>query len=133
VGGWAAIVLNEGKKTILKGIEHNTTHNRMEITAVLNAIDFAVATYPRISIEVFTDSQYVVGLRERMDRLQSSNFITKAGNVLNNTDLIQELFLRMKNHDITFQKVKAHLKNTGEENLNREVDMICRKIMRENG
>ncbi|HEX3010133.1 MAG TPA: hypothetical protein VHO90_21205, partial [Bacteroidales bacterium] len=72
-------------------------------------------------------------LQERMEKLEANHFITRAGNILNNTDLIQELFLRMKNHDISFQKVKAHLKDTGEENLNREVDMICRKIMRENG
>ena len=38
IGAWAALVFINGEKTILKGTEKETTHNRMELLAVINAI-----------------------------------------------------------------------------------------------
>ncbi len=130
-GAWAAIIIVGEQKTILHGTEKDTTHNRMELLAVLKSIDFAVSRYPEIPLEIYTDSQYVTNLPERAEKLLGSRFITKKGNVLKNSDLLQELISLLKSHTIAFHKVKAHQKNSTRENLNREVDMICRKVMRD--
>jgi len=130
LGGWAAIILFEQEKTVLQGLELHTTHNRMEIRAVIKAIEFSIAKYPDLPINIFTDSQYVAGLPGRKEKLVPQKFITKKGTELKNADLIQNLFMYLASYPITFVKVKAHQKNTGSENLNREADMICRKIMR---
>jgi ribonuclease HI len=130
-GAWAAIILSGEQKTVLHDTAKNTTHNRMELTAVIKAIDFAVVKYPGANLEIYTDSQYVVNLPERMEKLLNKNFITKKGNELNNSDLLQMLISHVKSQSINFIKVKAHLKSSDRENLNREVDMICRRVMRE--
>lgn len=96
------------------------------------AIDYSTKNYPGASLEIYTDSQYVVSLPVRMEKLLGDQFITKKGNILNNSDLLHKLILLIKSQSITFHKVMAHQKISEQENLNREADMICRKIMREN-
>ena len=55
-GGWAAIILNDGKKTEIKGSEKDTTNNQMELLAPIKALK----EIPRGSkVEIFTDSKYV--------------------------------------------------------------------------
>lgn len=129
-GAWAAIIMAGEHKTILCDVEKNTTHNRMELMAVIKSIGFAISNHPGAALEIYTDSQYVATLTERAEKLLNTSFITKKGKVLNNSDLLKELILLSKNYAITFHKVKAHQKSD-QENLNREVDMICRKAMRE--
>lgn len=130
-GAWAAIIINAENKTILQGTETDTTHNRMELMAVIKAILFSVDKYPDAILNIYTDSQYVVKLNERKEKLLDKNFITKKGNVLPNADLLKQLIELVDKYPIVFNKVKAHQKATETENLNREVDMICRKAMRD--
>lgn len=103
----------------------------MELVAVIKSINFVAANYPGANMSIYTDSQYVVKLPDRMEKLVNNQYITKKGEVLNNSDLLQILISLVQNHSITFYKVKAHQTN-GTENLNREADMICRRLMREN-
>jgi ribonuclease HI len=129
-GAWAAIIFDLDQKTIISEVVQNTTHNRMELLAVIRAIEYAAKYAPGKSISVYTDSQYVTRLSERKEKLHQSNFITKKGTTLNNTDLLQTLIGYIEKYSISFHKVKAHQKKT-DENYNREADMICRKLMRE--
>ena len=132
IGGWAAICFFGNEKIILKGKEINTTHNRMELLAVIKAIDFVVEKYKNASIVIHTDSQYVFRIPERMEKLTKNNFITKKGNTLHNNDLIETLIKQIKEHKIEFAKVKAHQKQEeGIENFNTEVDVLARQMVRE--
>ena len=55
-GGWAAIILNDEKKTEIKGSEKDTTNNQMELLAPIKALK----EIPKGSkVEIFTDSKYV--------------------------------------------------------------------------
>ena len=55
-GGWAAIIIDSGKKTEIKGSKKNTTNNQMELLAPIEALK----KIPKgIKIEIFTDSKYV--------------------------------------------------------------------------
>lgn len=102
----------------------------MELTAVIRAIEYAIEHFKGTQIEIYTDSQYVADLPTRKEKLKTKQFITKKGNELQNTDLLQQLINLMENFPVTFHKVKAHQKTPGIENINREVDIICRQIVR---
>ena len=55
-GGWAAIILNDGKKTEIKGSKKDTTNNQMELLAPIEALK----KIPKGSkVQIFTDSKYV--------------------------------------------------------------------------
>jgi ribonuclease HI len=138
IGGWAAIVFLNNDKTILSGCEFETTHNRMEILAVINAIEFvkkscSVNDLPTTQINIISDSQYVIGLIDRAEKLIAKNFITKKGKILNNTDLIEQFLLAIASvPHISFTKIKAHQQLSNSTMFNIEVDKICRNIVRQN-
>ena len=110
----------------------DTTHNRMELTAVIEAIRHLkkYVTGPAI-IHIYTDSQYVVGLEGRRERLTDKSFVTKKGNDIHNADLMQELWEACDGTAIQFEKVKAHVKATSAANHNIEADKLSRNIVRE--
>lgn len=131
IGAWAGIILIDNKKEILSGIEKETTHNRMELLAVINSIKFVNENSGINEMEIITDSQYVVGILERKNRLTEKKFITKKGNLLNNSDLISELIGMIENQKLIFTKIKAHQKKSDNfENLNIEADKLSRKLVR---
>lgn len=133
IGAWAALVFVNGEKTILKGTEKETTHNRMELLAVINAIKHVEANVNiQETLHIYSDSQYVVNLNSRRAKLESKNFITNKGTPIQNLDLVQALLKLSDDNTIEFVKVKAHQKPDGTENFNREVDIIVRKLVREN-
>jgi ribonuclease HI len=133
VGGWAAIIQRDGNKIILQGTDKNSTHQRMELTAVIKALEYIEQNQlSRNTILIYTDSQYVTGLQSRKEKLISSNFMTKKNTLLVNNDLLRQLFSLETSLRLDFIKVKAHQKTSAIEKLNREVDMLCRKIVRTN-
>jgi len=133
IGAWAAVVFIDEKKIVLKGTEKETTHNRMELLAVINAIEHIDSIgFNKEILNIFSDSQYVINLNSRKEKLQAKSFITNKGTPIQNLDLIQTLLKQIATHSINFVKVKAHQKPDGFENFNREVDMIVRKLVREN-
>jgi ribonuclease HI len=131
IGAWAAIVFINNKKTVLSGKEINTTHNRMEILAVLKAIAFVLENNcTNKPLQIITDSQYVVQLKSRQQKLSAKEFFTKKGNVLNNADLIIQLFHYLDILPVELIKIKAHLKQGDTINYNIEVDKLARHIVR---
>ncbi|SVA77647.1 uncharacterized protein METZ01_LOCUS130501, partial [marine metagenome] len=56
VGGWAAVVQQQGDETELSGTEENTTNNRMELTAAVRALQFLDRSS---EVRLYTDSQYL--------------------------------------------------------------------------
>ncbi len=131
-GGWAAILFIDEKKIVLEGKDDNTTHHRMELTAVIKSLEYlALKTLLHEAINLYSDSQYVVDLVKRKDRLESSFFLTKKSNPIRNLELVKELIVFMKYPNINFIKIKSHQKLSSTESiLNREVDLLSRKNMR---
>lgn len=60
-GGWAFIISNGTDKLSRSGIDPATTNNKMELTAVISALEFISASdeYKKQLVEIYTDSQYV--------------------------------------------------------------------------
>lgn len=132
IGAWAAILQIYGKQSIIKGICNNTTHNRMELTAVIKALDYLQQNdLENRSVVVFTDSQYVERIKERATKIEQQRYQTRAGKEMRNADLVEILIKQIDSADVSFKKVKAHQKAGEKPNLNREVDKIARKLVRE--
>ena len=132
IGAWASILLFANKKTIFKGTVQNTTHNRMELLAVIKAIEFSNENYKHSLLKIYTDSQYVFRIPERMEKLKKNNFHTKKGIPLHNNDLVQILIRQIEENTIEFIKVKAHQKTESDNiNYNTEVDKIARQAVRD--
>jgi len=118
-------------KIDLNNIEENTTHNRMELLAVISAIDHVLKEkIPFLEMEIYSDSQYVVDLMERKEKLKGKNFLTNRGTPIQNADLVLYLIRLMEQNPLSFIKVKAHQKSTSEINYNREADILVRSLLR---
>ncbi len=130
-GGWAAILFIDEQKIVLKEAVSETSHNRMELLAVIKAIEYIDSNnIAPERIEIYSDSQYVVNLMERKEKLKLKNFLTKKGIPIKNLDLVQKLIAQIETHPISFVKVKAHQKQTEKVNYNIEVDKLVRKMVR---
>ena len=130
-GAWVAIVFIGNDKKILSETVKDTTNNRMELTAVIKAIEYVKVHHESItSIKVYTDSQYVTDLPERKKKIAATDFITGKGTTLQNTDLVKTFFESLLVLPVEFIKIKAHQKKTDVINHNREADMLSRKLLR---
>lgn len=131
IGGWAALIFIDDERIVLQGSEIETTHNRMELLAVIKSIEYTIKEIKDFGIiNIYTDSQYVERIPLRIKKLFSKDFKTKSGKEIQNIDLVKELIHLIDTTQIDFIKVKAHQKSTGVPNYNREVDMLSRKIVR---
>ena len=132
VGAWVAIILFNNQKIILKEVEKNTTHQRMELMAVIKAIEYVQQHESNIQqVKIISDSQYVIGLIDRRKKLEAAQFKSKAGKPINNTDLLKQFFFVADKIKVDFEKIKAHQKQTAEHNYNIDADKLCRKLVRE--
>ena len=120
-GGWAAIIIDDGKKTQIKGSKKNTTNNQMELLAPIEALK----KIPKGSkIEIFTDSKYVKsGITEWIHNWKKNGWKTANKQKVKNKELWIELDLLNNEYDIEWTWVKAH----STYKLNNEVDLIAKE------
>ena len=132
IGAWAAIIFIHDKEIILKNTEENTTNNRMELSAVLNVLEYIKTRQIENSkILIYTDSQYVVGIERRIEKFKLQEYKTKKGEAVRNEDLVKKLVYIIETMPVDFIKVKAHQKKTNTINYNRLVDKLARKLVRD--
>lgn len=113
-GGWAAIIIAPKREPYeISGGGASTTNNRMELTAVINALELVVRDFPHgRPIEVITDSRYVQrGISEWMSRWVSKGWKTSAGKPVKNRDLWLRLERISRELDIDWKWVKGHSGN----------------------
>jgi ribonuclease HI len=121
-GGWAAILIYRKNEQILTGSEIDTTNNRMELTAAIEALK---ALKGPSKIEFFTDSQYLkLGITEWIPNWRARNWRRKGGK-LANVDLWQALDENIQTHRINWRWVRGH---SGDPN-NQRVDNLARKTI----
>ncbi len=121
-GGWAAMLSYNGHQRQLSGGEANTTNNRMEMTAIIKALE-AIKT-PQRTVQIFTDSQYVTrGIREWLPKWRENNFRKKDGSPVLNVDLWQQLEQVAAPYQIDWQWVRGHDGNPG----NEQVDALAQQ------
>ena len=120
-GGWAAIINENGNTRKISGNEKNTTNNRMELMAPINALKNINSKDP---IEIFTDSKYVKnGITEWINTWVLNNWKTSKKENVKNKDLWLELHKLNQSLNVKWNWVKAHAGDP----LNEEVDMLAKK------
>ena len=120
-GGWAAIIIDDEKKTQIKGSKKNTTNNQMELLAPIEALK----KIPKGSeVQIFTDSKYVKsGITEWIHNWKKNGWKTADKQPVKNKELWKELDLLNNEFEISWNWVKAH----STDKLNNEVDLIARE------
>jgi ribonuclease HI len=106
IGGWGALLRMGGHEKKLKGNALDTTNNRMELTAVIKALE---ALSRPCQVTVTTDSKYVQnGISLWMDNWKKNNWKTVAKKPVKNQDLWQKLDKAVQEHEIDWKWVKGH-------------------------
>ena len=120
-GGWAAIIIDDGKKTQIKGSKKNTTNNQMELMAPIKALK---KISKGTKVQIFTDSKYVKsGITEWINNWKKNGWKTANKQPVKNKELWTELDLLSNLFEIKWRWVKAH----STDKLNNEVDLIARE------
>ncbi len=105
-GGWGALLQFDGREKELCGGEPATTNNRMELTAVIRALE---ALRRRCDVDLYTDSQYVQkGISVWVASWKRRGWKTADKKPVKNVDLWLELDRLAGGHDIHWHWVRGH-------------------------
>ena len=120
-GGWAAIILNGDKQSIISGKKKNTTNNQMELMAAIKALVFLKK---KQKIRIYTDSNYVKeGITNWIKIWEKNNWKTANKKKVKNVELWIKLNTLSNFHDTEWQWVKGHSGNP----MNNMVDKLAKK------
>jgi ribonuclease HI len=105
-GGWGAILRWNGHEKELSGGEAETTNNRMEMMAVIQALK---AMKKHTTIHLYTDSQYVKqGIEEWLEGWKAKGWKTAGKKSVKNQDLWIEIDALIQKHDVRLHWVRGH-------------------------
>lgn len=122
-GGWGALLRMGNNQKALKGGEKETTNNRMELTASIEALN---ALKRPCQVDLHTDSQYVKGgITGWIHNWKRNGWKTAARKPVKNVDLWQQLDEAIARHQITWHWVKGHAGNAE----NEKADELAREGM----
>jgi ribonuclease HI len=116
-GGWAALLSCEGREKELAGAEALTTNNRMELTAVIRALE---SLKRPARARLFTDSEYVRrGITEWLPSWKARGWLTADRKPVKNQDLWVELEKLAAAHQVEWHWVRGHSGVPGNERVDR--------------
>ena len=121
-GGWGCILMYKEHRKESSGGAENTTNNRMEITAALEALKLLKEP---CQVDLYTDSAYLCNALEKkwLETWSRNGWKTASRSNVENQDLWKELLIQFERHDVMFHKVKGHADN--------EFNNRCDKLARE--
>ena len=110
-GGWGAILLFPDQQRELRGASAETTNNRMELTAAIEALS-ALDRQSRVTL--YTDSEYLKnGISQWIENWKQRGWKTAAKKPVKNQDLWQALDQASSMHEVEWKWVKGHSGNPG--------------------
>ena len=116
-GGWGALLSSGEHEKELSGAEPLTTNNRMELTAVIRALE---ALKRPSEVRIFTDSEYVRrGITEWVKSWKARGWKTADRKPVKNQDLWERLDALAAGHKIEWRWVKGHSGVPGNERVDR--------------
>lgn len=122
-GGWGVILTYGETSKELKGGAADTTNNRMELTAAIEALE---SLKRPCQVNLHTDSVYVKdGITQWMNRWKKNGWRTAAKKPVKNVDLWQALDEAVARHEISWHWVKGHVGHP----LNERADELAREGM----
>ena len=112
-GGWGVLLISGTREKRLHGGEPETTNNRMELTAAIEALH---ALRGARKVILHTDSKYVMdGIREWLPNWKKRGWKTAGKKPVKNQDLWQALDAATERHDIEWKWVRGHTGDAGNE------------------
>ncbi len=131
-GGWGALLKSGKREKELKGAEPMTTNNRMELTAVIRALE---ALKRPVQARLYTDSEYVRrGITEWLPAWKSRGWRTADRQPVKNQDLWQRLDELSSGHAIEWSWVPGHAGVPGNERVdqlaNEAIDALQARAVR---
>ena len=129
VGGWGVLLSHGGRTRELYGGEAHTTNNRMELTAVIRALE---ALNRQCQVKLHTDSKYVQqGISVWIHDWKKRGWKTADKKPVKNVDLWRQLDELAQQHEIEWIWVKGHAGHDGNERAdelaNRGVESVSGK------
>ena len=125
-GGWGAVLRKGGKRRTMSGGEASTTNNRMELMAVIKALESL--KYAE-TVEVITDSKYVQqGMTEWLPGWIKRGWRKATGEAVLNRDLWEALVKASARHTVSWSWVRGHSGHPD----NEEADRLARAAIRHN-
>lgn len=106
-GGYGAVLISGNAQKMLSGGDANTTNNRMELTAVIEAL--SVLKYP-CEVELHSDSQYFINAMTKgwLKSWQSKGWIKSDKKPVLNRDLWERIIAETSKHKMTYIWVRGH-------------------------
>jgi ribonuclease HI len=112
-GGWGVVLRWNGTVKELHGSDPQTTNNRMELMAAIQALE---SLNRPSQVRLYTDSTYVLnGITKWVAGWQRNGWRTAAKKPVKNEDLWRQLVQAMERHEISWQWVKGHAGDEGNE------------------
>lgn len=107
-GGWAFVAMTE-PETVCFGRDFETTNNRMELWAIMKALEFSLRNPELAPTTIYSDSTYCIGLCEKEFRRVKKN--------LDLTKILWKLIdqMQIKKIEFSFEWVRGHNGNYGNE------------------
>ncbi len=129
-GGWAATLALGSRVKELSGAEAMTTNNRMELLAVIHALEALKRATPA---RIYTDSQYVrLGITEWVSNWKQRGWRTADRKDVKNRDLWERLDALAAQHDLEWHWVKGHSGVPGNERVdqlaNAAIDQLLASV-----
>lgn len=125
-GGWGAVLIYGEHQKKINGYEPETTNNRMELMAVIQALKHLKQA---CRVDLYTDSKYVQqGMLSWLENWKKNNWKNSQKQAVKNQDLWQDLDILAQGHDISWHWVKGHANDP----LNELADELARLAIQEN-
>lgn len=124
-GGWAAILIYNGREKEISGAAPETTNNRMELLAIIEGLR---ALKESCKVNLYSDSAYALEAFNKgwIDEWQRNKWKTASKQEVKNKDLWSALLIEIKKHEMTWIKVKGHADNE----YNNRCDELARKAIK---
>ena len=109
-GGWGAVLMYGTEKKEISGFDPETTNNKMELTAVIEALSRLKF---KCNVELYSDSAYVVNAIKLgwLENWKNNNWLGSDKKPVKNIELWQRLDELLSIHNVNFNKVKGHSDN----------------------
>jgi len=130
IGGWGAVLEFGDARKELYGGEINTTNNRMELTAVIEAL--SALKRSDLTVQIFSDSSYVMDCFRQKWYIawQKNGWKTSKKTPVENRELWEKLIALASQHNISFYRVKGHVNL---DHPNTQIEKLYKKFVEWNG
>lgn len=107
-GGYAAVLIYQGKRKEISGGINNTTNNRMELVAVIKGLE---ALKERCKVTLYSDSQYMIDSINKgwVKRWRSRGWKRNKKEYAQNVDLWKRLLELCEQHEVEFKWTRGHV------------------------